>query len=161
MENHNLTNVIFLLIFTTVFMVLCVLFTNNASYLKADAKSGFNRNVIIKQDRHNEDDLNKVVGKWQMCQQDFNCYMVKIEKYKDKFLYSHYLLPSGDEYSGTVYSTIYNNDNALKSTVYYNSIVNDTTVINEHYDIYMLDFSNINNNNILKIDNFNYYRVID
>ena len=81
-----------------------------------------------------------------MCQQDFGCYMVKIEKNKDKFLYSHYLLPSGDGYSGTVYSTVYINNNVLKLTVYYNSIVNDTTVINEHYDTYMLDFSNINNN---------------
>ena len=59
----------------------------------------------------------------------------------------------------SLYSTIYNNDNVLKLTVYYDSIVNDTTVINEHYDTYMLDFSNIKNKTILDVYLYEKYLV--
>ena len=92
-SSTNMTNVVLLIILTIILIWASVTIAGRTTLLRSEIKP-VGENILKKVDIENDKNIKLIIGKWKMCLQNDECYIVTIENKNNKIEYSQYLTPS-------------------------------------------------------------------
>ena len=149
-SSTNMTNVVLLIILTIILIWASVTIAGRTTLLRSEIKP-VGENILKKVDIENDKNIKLIIGKWKMCLQNDECYIVTIENKNNKIEYSQYLTPSNIISTGIIKNVNSLANENIEVVVYNESLL-------KNIDRHVINLSSINQD-IMLIDNYKYIKI--